>query len=305
MANVLKTDKRVLVLRLLCEGCSIRAVSRVTRVEKKTVIRMLRRFGAACQAFLDDRLQGLNLRHIEVDEIWTFVGKKQARLTTEQKAECGTIGDVYLWTCLDADTKLLATYALGKRSADMARRLMVDLASRLTWPKPHESDAHAWQPGGYRTITQISTDGFAGYPEAVDLAFGPYAKYGVLIKNYRNANLPASYAPAEIVGTDRRVVTGDLSPWEICTSHVERHNLTIRTFMKRFARLSIAFSKKFECLAAAVAMFAAYYNFCWRTRYPDDSGKAGRLRPTAAMMAGVTDRLWSFEDLYSAVIQYG
>ncbi len=113
------------------------------------------------------------------------------------------------------------------------------------------------------------------------------------------------YAPAEIVGTERKVIKGDFSERAICTSHVERHNLTIRTFMKRFARLSIAFSKKFECLAAAVAIFAAYYNFCWRTRYPDESGRAGRLRPTAAMLAGVTDHLWSFDEVYETVIQCG
>ena len=301
MANRVKADRRMLVLRLLCEGCSIRSVARVTGVEKKTIGRIILAFGNACKTFLDERLQGLNMPHVEVDEIWTFVGKKQARLTTSERAERSDVGDVYLWTCLDAETKLIVTYALGKRSADMARRLMVDLASRLVWPTPHESDV----TGFYRTITQISTDGFAGYPEAVDLAFGPYADYGILVKNYRNANLPGSYAPAEIVGADRRVVKGNIDPFSICTSHVERNNGTIRHFMKRFARLTCAFSKKFECLAAAVGMFVAYYNFCWRTRYPDDSGRAGRLRPTAAMMAGVTDRLWSFEDLYREVIQYG
>jgi hypothetical protein len=110
---------------------------------------------------------------------------------------------------------------------------------------------------------------------------------------------------AEIVGTERRIVKGQFDERDICTSHIERHNLTVRTFMKRFARLSLGFSKKFECLAAAVAIFIAYYNFCWRTRYPDDSGRAGRLRPTAAMLAGVTDHLYSFSDLYDEVIYYG
>jgi IS1 family transposase len=305
MCNKLKTDKKLTVLRLLCEGCSIRSVSRVTGIEKKTVGRLILGFGNACKTFLDETLKDLNLRHVEVDELWTFCGKKQARLTVEEKAARSDIGDIYAWICLDSDTKLIASYALGKRSADMARRLMVDLAGRLVWPNPHESDDHAFAEGHYRTITQISTDGFAGYPEAVDLAFGPYAKYGVLIKEYRNANMPASYAPAEIVGTERRVVTGELSPWDICTSHVERVNLTVRTFMKRFARLSLGFSKKFDCLAAAFAMFVAFYDFCWRTRYPDNSGQSGRLRPTAAMMAGVTDRLWSFEDLFREVSFYG
>lgn len=303
MANMLKHETRKTVLRMLCEGCAIRATERMTGVHRDTIGRAILTFGNACRNFLDDKLQGLNLKHLECDEIWTYVGKKQARLTTEQKALCGDIGDVYLWTALDAETKLLVTYALGKRSADMARRLMTDLASRLVWPQPHESDDHAWQKGFYRTITQISTDGFAGYPEAVDLAFGPYAKYGQIIKQFRNATM--IYTPSEIIGTERRVIKGDFDPYSICTSHVERHNLTIRHFMKRFARLTIAFSKKFECLAAACGMFAAYYNFVWRTRYPDDSGRPGKKRPTAAMLAGVTDHLYSFDDLYNEVLYYG
>jgi hypothetical protein len=198
-------------------------------------------------------------------------------------------------------TKLLVTYALGKRSADMARRLMVDLAGRLVLPRPHESDV----TGKYRIVTRISTDGFAGYPEAVDLAFGPYVEYGQLIKDYRNADHGRPLRAGEMVATERRVIKGTFDERAICTSHIERHNLTVRTFMKRFARLSLGFSKKFECLAAAVGLFMAHYNFVWRTRYPDDSGREGRLRPTAAMLAGVTDRLYSFSDLYEEVIQYG
>ncbi len=187
----------------------------------------------------------------------------------------------------------------------MARRFMTDLASRLAWPSPHESDSHAYRTGGYRTVTQISTDGFAGYPEAVDLAFGPSAKYGVLIKSFHNADMNGGYAPSEMVGTERRVIKGDINPRSICTSHVERNNGTIRTFIKRFARLTNALSKKLEYLSSAVAILAACYNFVWRTRYPDDSGRPGKLRPTAAMMAHVTNRLWTFEDLYREVIQYG
>ncbi len=301
MSNVMCHEKRKLILRLLCEGNSLRGTGRVTGTDKKTIGRLIRQFGVACQNFLDETLRGLDCPHVEVDEIWTFVGKKQKRLTTEQKALEGRIGDVYLWTAIDAGSKLLVTYALGKRSADMARRFMMDLSERLVLPRPHESD----QTGKFRIITRISSDGFPGYPEAVDLAFGPYADYGQVIKDFRNADVPGCYAPAEIVATERRIIKGQFNERLICTSHVERHNLTIRTFMKRFARLTIAFSKKFECLAAAVAIFAAYYNFCWRTRYPDESGRAGRLRPTAAMMAGVTNHLWSFDEFYNTVIQYG
>ncbi len=182
----------------------------------------------------------------------------------------------------------MPTFMLGKRSADMARRFMMDLASRLVWPKPGDSDAKNFRGGGYKPIIQISTDGFSAYPEAVDLAFGPYAKFGTIIKDYRNATM--IYTPSEMVGTKRRGVQGINEGEErsICTSHVERNNLTIRTFMKRFTRLALGFSKKFENLEAAVNLHMAYYNFCWRP---------GKMRVSPAMAAGVTGRLWSFDDL--------
>ena len=165
---------------------------------------------------------------------------------------------------------------------------------RLVRPNtsPHASDAHAFRPGHYPYITQISTDGFTAYPEAVDLAFGPFARFGTIIKEYKNATM--TYTPSEMVGTKRRGVQG-INEHEmdgICTSHVERNNLTIRTFMKRFTRLALGFSKKLENLEAAVALHIAYYNFCWRP---------GKLRVTPAMAAGVVSDLWRMEDLYLAV----
>ena len=225
--------------------------------------------------------------------------KKQSRLTLDERATRHDIGDIYLWTVLDTETKLIPTFAVGKRSADNARRLMMDLSGRLNRPLPHQSDSHAFHKGAFPLTCQISTDGFTGYPEAVDLVFGPYVKYGQIIKEYRNATLP--YTPSEIVGTQRRPIyrMTEQEQWSICTSHVERNNLTLRTFLKRFARLSLGFSKKLENLAAAISMYVAYYDFVWRTRYDDDSGQAGRLRPTAAMMAGVTDHLWTFEELFN------
>lgn len=302
MANRISHEQRKLILNLLCEGNSIRSTSRITGCEKKTVSRAINQFGNASANFMDETLRGLKLGHVEVDEMWTFCQKKQARLTVEEKATRHDIGDVYLWTCIDQRTKLIATHLVGKRSADNARRLMMDLASRVEFPNPHASDRHAYSQTGHQAVVQISTDGFAAYPEAVDLAFGPYASYGILIKEYRNASM--AYDPSEMVGTQRRPVKGEITPWSICTSHIERHNLTVRTFMKRFTRLSLGFSKKLECLEAACSMFIAYYNFVWRTRHADDSGKCGKLRPTAAMMAGVTDRLWKFDDFYNEVIMY-
>ncbi len=156
------------------------------------------------------------------------------------------------------------------------------------------------EPIGTNCNHRVTTDGFAAYPEAVDLAFGPYVKYGQIIKDYRNNDQPGRYGPPEMVGTNRRRVFAMNEGEErtICTSHVERHNLTIRTLMQRFTRLSLGFSKKLENLEAAFAMFLAYYNFVWRTRRP---GKSGRYRVPAAVAAGVIPNLWTFNDLFNAV----
>jgi len=294
MANVLPREKKIEVLHHLVEGNTLRSTSRLTGVHRTTIMNLALDFGHQCADYMDGTMRNLDLKHVECDEIWTFVQKKQNKLTVEERAERSDIGDVYLWTAID---KLAVTHLLGKRSADNARKLMNSLADRLKpMPKPHQTDAHAYTVEKRLYVTQISTDGFPGYPEAVDNAFGQFAQYGVLIKQYRNANM--DYTPSEIVGTDRRPVKGNISPWSICTSHVERHNLTIRTLMKRFTRLSLGFSKKLENLEAAVAMFLAYYNYVWRTRMPE---KSGQCRVPAAMAAGVVKSLWSFENLFDEV----
>lgn len=288
MANRMSVEKRNTILRLLVEGNSIRSITRLMATNIPSVLRQLHWAGQHCQTLLDTSLQGLTLKHLEVDEMWTFVAKKQSRLTVTERQERGDIGDIYLWYAIDQETKLIPGFMLGKRSADNARRLLMQIAGRLVFPRPHDSDDHAYQTGRYRQIVQLSTDGLAAYPEAVDLAFGPYVKYGTIIKDYRNATMP--YTPSEMIGTQRTARRG-MSEDEIdtiCTSHVERHNLTIRTFMKRFTRLALGFSKKLENLEAAVALHMAYYNFCWRP---------GKMRVTPAMAAGVTDRLWNFNEV--------
>lgn len=303
MANILKRERQLDALHRLVEGSSIRSVERLTSIHRDTICRLIVRFGDKCRAFMDERMQGLTLDHCQVDEQWTFVGKKQARLTVDEKQSCHDKGDIYLWVAVDETTKLAPTFALGKRSADNARRFMVDLRSRLAAaPKPHASDDHAFAKGAYQPVTRLSTDGFVAYPEAVDLAFGPYVRYGTIIKEYRNASM--IYTPSEMVGTKREWVIGIPESEEgiISTSHVERFNLTTRTFMKRFNRLTICFSKKLENLAAAVAMYLAYYNFCWRPRYPDHSGKPGKRRVTPAMAAKVTGHVWDFSELFDAAM---
>jgi IS1 family transposase len=284
----MKIEKRNTILRLLVEGNSIRGTCRLMDTCIPSVLRQLLWAGEHCRDLMDSRLRGLNLRHVECDEVWTFVGKKQSRLTTTERQERSDIGDMFLWTAIDQDTKLVPAFLVGKRSGDNARRFMLDLASRLEWPTANASDARDFKVGGFERIVQLSTDGLAAYPEAVDLAFGPYAKFGTIIKDYRNAVLP--YTPSEMVGTQRRAVFGmaESEVASICTSHVERNNLTIRTFMKRFTRLALGFSKKVENLEAAVNLHMAYYNFCWRP---------GKLRVTPAMAAGVTRTLCNFDDL--------
>ncbi len=186
-------------LRLLLEGMSVRSVERITRLHRDTVCKLIVYFGTACQRFMDSQMRGLTLSHLEFDEQWTYVAKKQSRLTIDERAERHDVGDIYLWTCIDKRTKLMPSFLIGKRRADNARRFMLDVASRLVFPNPHAADNHAYKAGSYQTIIQLSTDGFAAYPEAVDLAFGPYVRYGTIIKEYKNANM--IYTPSEMVGT--------------------------------------------------------------------------------------------------------
>ena len=293
-------DDAKLSLRLLADGASIRSTERITSLHRDTICKLLVFFGERCQRFLDSRMRGLTLGHLEFDEQWTFVAKKQARLTTEERERCYDIGDVYLWTCIDQRTKLMPAFLIGKRSADNARRFLLDVASRFNFPSPHQSDDRDFKLGKYQPVVQISTDGFAAYPEAVDLAFGPYARYGTIIKDYRNASM--IYTPSEMVGTIRTGVRGigDRERDTICTSHVERLNGTQRLFLKRLNRLTLCFSKKLRNLEAAFALFAVYYNFCWQTR---SKGNSGKKRPTAAMMAKLAGHVWSFDELFEAVLK--
>ena len=251
---------------------------------------------------MDERIRDLNLTHVQVDEVWSFVGKKQAQLTVDERRFRHDIGDIYLWTCVDQQTKLIPAYLVGKRSADNARRLMVNLADRLRLPAAGSADDRDFATGAFRPVIQISTDGLAAYPEAIDLAFGPFATHGVVIKQYRNAKM--AYSPSEMIGLRRKIKRGNVDPKTICTSHVERSNGTIRTFIKRMSRLTYAFSKKLEHHENAIAMFLAYYNFVWRTRHSDKSGRTGSLRKPAAMNAGIVDKLWDCDYFYQQANVY-
>ncbi len=292
MANVLPRERQILVLKMLVDGASIRAVSRVTGVDKDAVMRLMVRFGEACQKFLDANVRSVKARHLEIDEQWTFCGKKQGHLKDVEK-DNPELGDQYLFLAIDQDTKLIACHTLGKRNDDTTRLFIAKLANRIVLPESPNAPIEQ-KP-------QLSTDGWASYPGAITDTFGSLAQHGVIIKNYANEE-SGRYAPPDISHCDRRRVQFVENLMTICTSHIERLNCTTRQFVKRFCRLTLAFSKKLRNLEAAVAMHVAYYNFCWRMRGVDGKGTCGKLRPTPAMQAGIVNTLWKVEDLYDAVM---
>jgi IS1 family transposase len=274
----MKAEKRLQLIHLLVEGTSVRSICRLTRTQIKTVLRHLLIAGERCEEVMDRHMRNLDLRHVQCDEIWTFCRKKQARVTPEEYGD-PTLGDQYLFVALDTDTKLVPCFALGKRNAVTTDLFMSDLASRMVLPGVNVP---------YEEKPQISTDGWGAYPPAVDGFFGSRVQYGQIVKAFSQTEQPGRYGPPEVVATERRRVQGVSNLYSICTSHVERNNLTIRTFIRRFTRLSLGFSKKVPNLRAAIALHVAYYNFCRRH---------SSLRVTPAMAAGVTDRLWSLGDL--------
>ena len=276
MAYVLPQLKQQQIIHLLVEGNSIRSIERLTGVHRDTIMRLAVKVGGKCKAFLNAWMRNLKLRHVQADEIWTFVGCKQGNLDRALVIN-PTMGDQYLYIAFDQDTKLVATFAIGKRNKEVAQAFMYDLADRIVSDAP-----------------QLSTDGFNGYPSAVKNAFGDEIAYGQIIKEFAESPQPGRYGPPVMVAAERRQITGltDIDPYSICTSHVERNNLTIRTFMKRFTRLSLGFSKKLENLAAAVAIHVAHYNFC-RIH--------STIRMTPAMAAGVTDHVWELDELLAAI----
>jgi IS1 family transposase len=275
--NVLSRERQIEALHLLVEGNSLRSVTRLTGTHRTVVMRLMVRAGERLRAFLDTTMRGLKLEHIQVDEIWTFVACKQARLIPE-KADHPEFGDMFLYVALDQKTKLVPAYTIGKRNRGTTEDFMLDLSHRVVAP---QLDSWGERP-------QISTDGWMAYPNAIDLAFAGTAKHGVLIKNFRESQQPGRYGPPELCGETRQPLCDDLHPDAICTSHVERHNLSIRTFMRRFTRLALGFSKLLRNLEAATALYVAHYNYCrWH----------GSLKKTPAMAAHLTDHSWTMEEL--------
>ena len=272
--NRLTTTRRVAVVAALCEGNSIRATVRMTGVAKNTIVKLIAELGAACSAYQDKTIRGLKAQRVQCDEIWSFVGSKEKNTSIEKKTHGW--GDCWTWTALDADTKLMISFWLGDRSLNTAYDFMHDVAERLAGR------------------IQLTTDGNRVYIEAVESAFQDEIDYAMLRKLYgADPEAPeARYSPAKCVGCEMKKISGNPDAKHVSTSYVERANLTMRMSMRRFTRLTNAFSKKLENHAAMVALFFMYYNFA-RVHQT--------LRVTPAMEAGISDHVWSIEEIVALV----
>lgn len=270
--NKLSSQLRIQVVSALVEGNSIRATVRMTGVAKGTVLKLLVDLGKACEAYQRRALVNLNSKRIQCDEIWSFCYAKAKNVPLKMRGLPG-VGDVWTWTALDADTKLMVSWLVGERDAGYASEFMKDVASRL------------------KNRIQLTTDGLKMYLTAVEDAFGCEIDYAQLVKLYGvPPEAETRYSPAECIGCERKSVTGFPDPKHVSTSYVERQNLTMRMSMRRFTRLTNAFSKKVENLEAAVALHFMWYNF----------GRIHQtLRVTPAMEAKVTDHVWSIAEIVS------
>ncbi|MFM7403373.1 MAG: IS1 family transposase [Erythrobacter sp.] len=268
--NKLTIEERAKILHLLCEGMSIRAITRLTGASKNTVAKLLVDAGKACAAYHDANVRALKAARVQFDEICSFTYAKQKNVASAKDAPEGA-GDTWTWTAIDADSKMILSYRVGGRDSEYAMEFMDDLASRL---------AHR---------VQLTSDGHKAYLEAVEGAFGCDVDYAQLVKMYGpTITAPGRYSPAECTGIRKHTVEGRPDADHVSTSYVERQNLTMRMHMRRFTRLTNAFSKKVENHAHAVALHMMYYNFVRIHK---------TLRVSPAMAAGVSDRLWDIADI--------
>lgn len=269
--NKLPAAKRASMLSLLCEGNSMRSVSRMADCSINTVSKLLVDAGKLCAAFHQEMVRNVEAKRVQADEIWSFcyAKKKTVQKDPSIKERNEDAGDVWTWTAIDADSKLCLSYLVGARTAESAYTLMMDIKSRVT------------------ERIQLTTDQLSVYLRSVDRAFGVDIDYAMLHKIYAGGG-DGRYSPAECIGTKKIEVTGSPDPKHISTSYVERSNLTMRMHMRRFTRLTNAFSKKFENHAHMVAIYTVWYN--WVRIHKT-------LRVTPAMAAGLTDRVWEFAEI--------
>ena len=267
--NKLPLAKRVAVVSALVEGNSLRSTCRMTGVAMNTVLKLLAELGEACATYHEEHVRNVAAKRVQVDEIWQFVYSKAKNVPEDKQGTFG-YGDVWTWTAIDADSKLMVSYMVGPRNPHMAFELMKDVASRLAGK------------------VQLTTDGLYWYPHAVEHAFGIDVDYAVQTKKYGTDGLPGRYSPPRFVGSTKEVIRGNPDQRHISTSFVERQNLTMRMSMRRFTRLTNGFSKKVENHAYAVALHFLHYNFARVHK---------TLRVTPAMEAGLATHVWSLEEI--------
>ncbi len=272
--NILPIEKQVQAIAALTEGCSIRAVQRLTGIHRDTIMRLGVRVGEGCAKLHDGMMRDLNVPILELDEIWSYVGKKQKNVKLGETDK----GDWYTFIGLDATNKAIVSYLTGKRSAGATQAFVADLRERVV------------------NRPQITSDGFSPYVDAVELAFGADADFAQLIKHYAKVSgneASRRYSPGHVVAVESQVVAGEPDKRRISTSFVERQNLTLRMQQRRFTRLTNGFSKKLENHKAAVGLYVAHYNLC-RVH------EAHRITP--AMALGVTDHIWSIGELVESAL---
>ncbi len=276
--NKLSIDKKVKIISTLVEGNSIRATCRITGAAKGTVIRLLGSVGKACSKYQNEHLRDLNCKHIQIDEIWSFCYAKQKNVPENKQGQFG-YGNVWTFTAIDADTKLVPSWLIGLRDSDYAFEFVNDLKDRLA------------------NRVQITTDGRKIYLDAVEGAFGSKVDYAMLIKMYgAEPESEKRYSSAECIAAEKHIVQGNPNPKLISTSYVERQNLTMRMSIRRFTRLTNAFSKKIENLEYAIALHFMYYNFA-RTH----KSLANPYPRTPAIAASIENHIWSIEEIVKLI----
>lgn len=270
MANVLTVEKQVMAISALAEGSSIRSVERMTGVHRDTIMRLGMTVGDACAKLMHEQMRDLDIRHIQVDEIWGFVGKKQRNVKPSDNQEM--FGDCWTFVALDPESKLVPSFVVGKRDWENTQKFVSDVASRV------------------RNRIHFSSDGMNGYLTTVEEAFGSEVDYGQIVKIYGGVDMEGSrrYSPPPVTAISKKVICGEPDLDLISTSHVERQNLTMRMHCRRLTRLTNAFSKRVENFRSAVALNFGYYNFCLIHK---------SIRMTPAMAAGVSNRIWTVKDL--------
>ncbi len=276
--NKLNLEKQAQIIKVLCEGNSIRSTARITGTAVNTVVKLLREVGAACGEYQHEHLRNLRCKTIQCDEIWSFCYAKQKNVPEEHNGKFG-YGDVWTFTAIDADTKLVPCWKVGLRGAECAYEFISDLRARLA------------------NRVQLTTDGHGMYMEAVEHAFGREIDFAQLVKRYgQEIEGEKHYSPAKCIGADKHIVQGNPDTSKISTSYVERQNLTMRMSMRRFTRLTNAFSKKVENHILALALYFMYYNFA----RPHKS-LANPYPTTPAMVAGISDHIWAIKDMVELI----